>query len=225
MLKEKYGDYLYKRCQKSLAEETLGNLRGKVVLCCEQGYFHEYDRTWNVPFSKYGGSKENGLVTCGVFKAKVGMKDVHGNAEKALNEHKHHAGDNHLLWIYWQQTGGFTPAPHLFFEIEKNTTKGNDDVKFHGIDNNKGAHANLYGFCHEILQHVRDRRWRMPNVISHDFVTEQTCSEIIALCTALIQPLLPPRPPRPPRPLQQAPIGPNQGGGAQGRLYFPPEPV
>jgi hypothetical protein len=79
----------------------------------------------------------------------------------ALNgckQHQNHQGRaNHLLWVYWQQTGG---------NIWENTTAP------------KGMHARLQIFLNRVS---RDGELAMPNVIGHDFVTTETCAWIVKL--------------------------------------------
>jgi hypothetical protein len=76
----------------------------------------------------------------------------------ACEEHQKHDGGDHLLWIYWQETGG---------NVEKNTTA------------KQGMHARLDQF----LTDIRDPKNNLPkpNVIGHDFVTAATCTKIVKM--------------------------------------------
>ena len=73
-------------------------------------------------------------------------------AHAACEAHQTHVG-NHLLWVYWQETGG---------DVLKNTTA------------TQGMHARLDQFLFDI----KDKKSPKPNVIGHDFVSETTCSKI-----------------------------------------------
>ena len=44
-----------------------------------------------------------------------------------------------------------------------------------------GAHANLGAYVDEIKANMNSGSWDLPNVISHDFVTDQTCKAIFEL--------------------------------------------
>ena len=76
-------------------------------------------------------------------------------ANAACQDHKAHAGGHHLLWIYWQETGG---------NVQENTTAR------HGMHNRLG----------QFLSDIRmpSNKLPLPNVIGHDFVNKNTCREI-----------------------------------------------
>src|SRR5207237_7428842 len=76
---------------------------------------------------------------------------------KAAEEHQSH-GLDHLCFMYWQLTGG---------NIEANT------------QGPTGPHEMLDQFIWDLWKKGPDSK--LPNVISHDFVSEETCSKIIKL--------------------------------------------
>jgi hypothetical protein len=86
-------------------------------------------------------------------------------AHVACEEHQNNHGDDgrfadradHLLWVYWQQTGG---------NIWQNTTAP------------QGMRARLGNFLTNLS---RSGKFAMPNVIGHDFVTRETCAKIVKL--------------------------------------------
>ena len=97
-----------------------------------------------LPMHKYsqGSPTTSGLCFCGTYKSKKDMKDVLKTAQGAADEHHSHRQD-HLHWVYWQQTGGNVGS----------NTKAKD-----------GAHARLGDFITEIKAKTSMSRWSLPNV-------------------------------------------------------------
>ena len=142
----------------NIANATLGSLRGQVIACFDK---HDFSGSLNsaagiVPFQKYksnakGGVSTNGLVTCGAYANKKDLDKVVSKQKKHYMNHTHHdRKDEHLLVIYWQQTGG---------NVEKNTRAG--------------THAELGAFLQTLVGGPK------PNVILHDFVNIITCKTIV----------------------------------------------
>lgn len=163
----------------NIAQRRLHNLRGKVIMIFASEFHTNFNhRTGYLPFYKYadGTQTTQGLCTCGIYKGTDKMKTVHATAVRAFDEHKNHAQGipDHLHFVYWQQTvkGG---------NIKKKTLGSNKTKKGVIKSYSGGAHDNLHPFINEIFNKVEDGDWLRPNVISHDFVTEQSCSQIIAL--------------------------------------------
>jgi hypothetical protein len=121
------------------------------------------------PYDKYPNIPLIGLSFCGKYDGGLptALKKEKGNwtaesadllARKACAEHEKHRGNsNHLLWVYWQQTGG---------NVWQNTTAPG------------GMRARLPNF---LLALSTNGKLGMPNVIGHDFVTKETCASIVKL--------------------------------------------
>lgn len=111
-------------------------------------------------FTKYedGKAVSNGLCTCGGFASSSKMDKVYNKSIEATKKHLSHPND-HLCFVYWQLTGG---------NVETNTKA------------TSGTHAKLDGFLQEVLQNAM-ASGNLPNVISHDFVSEDSCRQIISL--------------------------------------------
>lgn len=153
--------YVYNQ-SNNIATCTLDELRGKVVMVFASEFHTGFSpKDGYLPMFKYetGKPTANGLCFCGTYKSKKDMKDVLKVAQKAADDHKGHRQD-HLHWVYWQQTGG---------NVSSNTLS------------KKGAHAKLGDFITEIKAKIDKDNWTLPNVIGHDFVNEQTCKQIIEL--------------------------------------------
>lgn len=154
-------NYIYNK-SGNIALCSLDDLRGKVIMVFASEFHKGFTpRNGYLPLYKYeaGSPVTNGLCFCGTYKSRKDMKDVLRTAQTAADEHHSHRAD-HLHWVYWQQTGG--------------NVSGNTKAK-------DGAHAKLGDFITEIKAKAGMNRWTLPNVIGHDFVNEQTCSQIIAL--------------------------------------------
>jgi hypothetical protein len=156
---------------KNLAELQVRDLRGKLVLVFDKEFNSNFDlknETGYYPYYKYPSIGQTGLTFCGKYSGGLGTalapkSKSKGNwsaegaatiARAACDAHKTHAG-SHLLWVYWQETGG---------DVLKNTTA------------EQGMHARLDEFLFEL----RDPKKNLPkpNVIGHDFVSEITCGKI-----------------------------------------------
>jgi hypothetical protein len=161
----------------NIAVKRIGELRGKLIMVFDEKFNHHITPTEGIHrFMKYkdGLSHIDGLATCGTFAQSMKMGDVHKAAVGAVNKHVQHPGDpgvGHLHFVYWQQTAGAFGEKDVF----KTTSAPSQGAAWSG-----GAHANLGAFMDELKK--MDTKGRMPaNVISHDFVTAETCSKIIGL--------------------------------------------
>lgn len=153
--------YIYRQ-DTNIATCHLDTLRGKVIMVFASEFHRGFSpQDGYLPMYKYaaGTASVSGLTFCGTYKSKKDMKDVLKVAQGAADAHKSHVKD-HLHWVYWQQTGG---------NVASNTL------------GKKGAHAKLGDFIDEIRTKMENDTWALPNVIGHDFVNEQTCSQIIRL--------------------------------------------
>jgi hypothetical protein len=182
----------------NLASLTYGQLKGKLVLVFEDKFrilAAERARADGVrdpfgpgnmaaygyyPYDKYPDIPQIGLSFCGKYAGGVGdlaafWKAERGNwtaasagrlAHRACEVHQGYHGDHgrfadradHLLWVYWQQTGG--------------------DICAHTTKDPQGMHARLQKFLNEVST---NGQLAMPNVIGHDFVTKETCTQIVKL--------------------------------------------
>jgi hypothetical protein len=100
---------------------------------------------------------------------------VHKGAIGAVDKHIAHPGDPgtaHLHFVYWQQTAGAFGEKDVF----RTTTSARGQAAWSG-----GAHANLDPFMAELAQKKTTSGKVPANVISHDFVTADTCKKIIRL--------------------------------------------
>ncbi|MET0349653.1 MAG: hypothetical protein ABW067_07680 [Rhizobacter sp.] len=112
-------------------------------------------------FSKFdeGKASGNGLCTCGGFASSDKMDKVYDKSIAAVKKHLEH-GNDHLCFVYWQLTGG---------NVQNNT-----------MSPTTGTHARLDGFINDVVRSAM-ASGNLPNVISHDFVSEDSCAQIIAL--------------------------------------------
>jgi hypothetical protein len=171
---------------RALAKRRLADLRGKVIMVFADEFRADFDPNVGVlPFSKFaaGTATTSGLCTCGLYKGSSDIGVVHANAEQSFVAHAAHAGarPDHLHFVYWQQTLSGGNIKSKTTEAKDKTLIGREEKQWTG-----GAHANLGDFAFEIWQKYNAGTWRLPNVISHDFVTEQTCNPIIALNPGLL---------------------------------------
>lgn len=165
----------------SLAGLTVDQLRGKLLLVFSEKEFggHITPGEGIQRFAKYSDGKTPvGLVTCGKFSGEskssklfgsLNMDTIQNDAMSAARKHLQHQDlhNPHLHQVYWQQTGG------LFTEknIKSFTTRANT-----------GAHGRLGQFVNSVDQLKQANNGQTPvNIVSHDFVTPETCSEIIKL--------------------------------------------
>jgi hypothetical protein len=180
------GTVIHAGAEVNLADLEYQQLKGKLLLVFDNLFMSLAHDGWaggpknpfssrfsNVygyyPYDKYPNIPLIGLSFCGEYSGDVtdqpsgrgnwSAESAEGLAHVGRKEHEKHRGNsNHLLWVYWQQTGG---------DIWWNTTK----------DPN-GMHARLQKFLNVVS---RDPKLAMPNVIGHDFVTKKTCAGIVKL--------------------------------------------
>jgi hypothetical protein len=171
----------------NIAQARVANLRGKVIMVFDSKFNKQRVQSYQVKktlqrfrsveykeggglgakgmhlFTKYkGGNAGNGLCTCGSFADSDDVKVVASESLKAAKGHRDHARD-HLCFVYWQLTGG------VFREKNVEGMTKNPET---------GTHAQMLSFIEDLLKECGNR---LPNVISHDFVTEQSCDPIIRL--------------------------------------------
>jgi hypothetical protein len=175
--KPTYGGAVYKQ-PGNIAVRTIGELRGKVIMVFDEQFNHNITPSEGIHrFKKYSGglSHIDGLSTCGKFSSSMSMAKVHEGAIGAVDQHLAHPGDPgtaHLHFVYWQQTAGMLGEKDVF----RTTSAARGQGQWTG-----GAHANLGAFMTELNQ-KKSSSGRVPaNVISHDFVTAETCKNIIRL--------------------------------------------
>jgi hypothetical protein len=173
-----YGNAVYKQAG-NIAAKTIGSLRGKVVMVFDEKFHHHITPAEGIHrFRKYkdGLSHIDGLSTCGTFSSSMKIEKVHDGAIGAVDKHMTHPGDPgtaHLHFVYWQQTAGMFG--------EKDVYKTTTAAKTPGKAWSGGAHANLGDFVTELGQRTKADGRLPANVISHDFVTADTCEKIIKL--------------------------------------------
>jgi hypothetical protein len=159
---------------QNLAKLTVKDLRKKLLLVFDNQFnpqsFSASDGYF--PYTKYPSIPNLGLAFCGKYSGGVGKslaigKENKGNwspqgavamANQACQDHQAHSSDDHLLWIYWQETGG---------DVLKNTT------------GQQGMHNRLGQFLSDIRK--PSNKLPLPNVIGHDFVNKNTCREIVKM--------------------------------------------
>jgi hypothetical protein len=164
----------YRGAQGNLADVEVRHLRGKLVLLCDNkelksshftpgdGYclYDKYSPTSpstsaQIRFcGKYTGDLKTAAKTFKKDKGNWSPEGALKNAEDGCNEHKKHPSD-HLLWVYWQETGGNVWA-------NTRATGGMSDR----LDN--------------FLSRIKDPKNNLPlpNVIGHDFVSRFKCGAI-----------------------------------------------
>ena len=172
--KMKNAQVIHRGHSGNLADLEVWQLRGKLLLVFDKDFHSPNFSTGEgyYPYYKHPVVQPGGLSFCGKYSGALGtalaVKDKNkGNwsaqgsaatASTALTQHQLHGGRDHLLWVYWQETGG---------NVQKNTTARG------------GMHSQLDAF----LSDVRDpsKGLPMPNVIGHDFVNEVTCRKIVKM--------------------------------------------
>lgn len=165
------------------------------------------------PFHKYKGAPiVSGLATCGCYQGSHKLSQVIGNALRGGYDHIGHDRD-HLWQIYWQKT---YKNPFSRTGIQSGTEKGahgtmkNGKLTAHGGTQAATGHllyllaGHLQGGEDYVLQQANKkkgqakvlasnlalRQFRVPNIISYDFVNDATNAEIIAMNRQGIQFLL-----------------------------------
>lgn len=176
--KQKYATLIHRGCNGNIADLQVSQLRGKLLLVFDKEFhapnFSSDDGYY--PYYKFPVNSNTGLTFCGKYKGALGTKlalksEDKGNwsadgavklAYAGIEEHKKHAGPAHLLWVYWQETGG---------NVEQNTAAP------------QGMRSRLDAFVSELRQsRIQDPNTAViPNVIGHDFVNEDTCRKIAKL--------------------------------------------
>jgi hypothetical protein len=178
--KQKYATLIHRGCNGNLADLKVSALRGKLLLVfdkefhcpsfsSDEGYY---------PYYKYPSNPNIGLTFCGKYKGALSTKlalksENKGNwsadgavklALAGIEDHKTHTGPTHLLWTYWQETGG---------NVGQNTAGAG------------GMRERLDAFVSDIkqanIQEENPNKRVIPNVIGHDFVNEDTCRKIAKL--------------------------------------------
>lgn len=166
-----YANAVYK-LTGNIATKTIGELRGKVIMIFDEKFNHHITPTQGIHrFKKFSADADqiDGLATCGAFASSSDMSKVHAETIRAVEKHRteHQGTPGHLHFVYWQQTGG---------DVFKNTTA----PKKEGKQWSGGAHTVMGDFLYELWQQSTENV-KPANVISHDFVTADTCSKIISL--------------------------------------------
>lgn len=175
--KQKYATLIHRGYTGNLADLTVSQLRGKLLLVFDKEFQSQNFSTDEgfYPYYKFPTASQTGLTFCGKYKGALGTKlalksENKGNwspegavtlAHAGIDDHKKHGGPNHLLWIYWQETGG---------NVAQNTAAP------------QGMRDRLDKFVSDIRQsRIQDPTNVIPNVIGHDFVNEDTCRKIAKL--------------------------------------------
>jgi hypothetical protein len=178
--------------QGNIALKTMGDLRGKVVMIFEKESHRPEPSVGIHPYEKWvqGRNVEEGITCCGTWANKSDAPSVLNGALNDADAHADHPRD-HLHFVYYQQT-------MLLGDI-KAATEGAS-----------GVHQALGGFLGELTDRVKNDvgtrqgrdpstvtvdlltafpnlrgRYRYPNVISHDFVCEDTCKRIVKMNPAV----------------------------------------
>jgi hypothetical protein len=166
-----YPGVVYKQTG-NIATKTIGSLRKKVIMVFDEKFNHNITPGEGIHrFKKFSADADyiDGLSTCGNFASTSDVKKVHTESMKGVEKHvKEHVGKaGHLHFIYWQQTGG---------DVYKTTTAPKKD----GQEWTGGAHSNMGDCLYELWQQTTVNV-KPANVISHDFVSAETCEKIIRL--------------------------------------------
>lgn len=156
--------------QRNLADLKVSELRGKLLLIFDNKFNAHFDANVGYyPYSKYPSIPNVGIAFCGKYSGSVGKAFAVGKANKgnwsaegaaelaneACEDHKNHTASDHLLWVYWQETGG---------NVQQNTTA------------KQGMHNRLGQFLLDFK--IPKNNLRLPNIIGHDFVNPNTCTQI-----------------------------------------------
>ncbi len=209
VLNHRIANRLYKGTG-NVANARIGDLRGKAICIFDAKKFGfkknrlMKDKASQLSqangihaFHKYsaGATYDDGLGVCGCFKGSSSINEVLGNAVQGAEEHACHA-DDHLFFMYWQQTYGNVEANTKQASIGIKTVKG--QPKLTG-----GTHANTPGMIKLMQQKsalnaayrpkdmdpalwqsvvtTRGDRMCLPNVISYDFINAKTSEEIVLI--------------------------------------------
>lgn len=171
---------IYTGATGNLANLEYQQLEGKLLLVFDNKFkdspfgrkgpdngYYRYEKYSNYPevpgiglsfCGEYAGGAEDKLRNQGNWSS-VSADLLGRDGCRAHQGHKDKS--NHLLWVYWQQTGGNI--------LEKTTVDTADHV---------GMHTRLESFLKDVST---NSKLAMPNVIGHDFVTWETCASIVKL--------------------------------------------
>ncbi len=165
----------------NIATMPIAHFRGKVIMVFD-GKHTQLDPKLGlhrfVKFEQMGMGPVTGLCTCGKYAESGDMVEVSTQSRQAIRTHVMTHGADHLSFVYFQQTVAFqsieeaTTAPNKF---DKQTNK---QIPYSG-----GAHSNLSRFLGEVTGIAQQHGAAFPrvvNVVSHDFVNEETCRKIIS---------------------------------------------
>jgi hypothetical protein len=169
----------------SLGQTPLSALRSKVALIFDER-FHKYtsdtDYTdWLFTYSKDIASRSHACC-CGQFADSPDTQVVKNAAVAAATKHLSHGNQNgHLCFVYWQLTQrSLTEQFSGGGDIHANTTAPRTPT------NVGGTHANTGDLMTDLMNLARRGSTTnlfnaaVPvNVISHDFVTNQTSQQIV----------------------------------------------
>jgi hypothetical protein len=161
---ESWGDSIYKQ-QGNIALQPLRVLRGKVIMIFDTGdHPNVTANSWQHGFHRYhrvddDSEIHDGLGVCGVYQGTSDLRTVVENAEYGATYHSLHHLKDHLHFVYFQQT--------MFLKSVKKAT-----LKTEGAG---GAHTELPQYLASL------GNGPYPHVISHDFVRQDTCTQIIQL--------------------------------------------
>jgi hypothetical protein len=174
-----YKNHAYKN-NGNIAMKRVGELRGKVIMVFDEKFNqHITPGEGILRFSKFSVGKANidGLSTCGEFARDKELAKVYAGAMRGVREHlDNHPGDGagHLHFVYWQQTASAVG--------EKDVFKTTVAPKVPGQQWSGGAQSNLGDLIAQFAAQRDQAHGRMPvNVVSHDFVTSETCEKVIRL--------------------------------------------
>lgn len=189
----------------NIASKQMHQLRGKVIMIFEKDTHKTVDPLHGIhPFEKWkkGRAVDEGLSCCGKYAESDDATTVVVSALKASEEHAAHVR-NHLHFVYYQQT--------MFLEDIKAATEA---PVVGGAGGNKltgGVHANLDRYLGMLTERVKNEvarlpgrqrpndvsletafptslQFRYPNVVSHDFVCEDTCKKIVKMNPEVVWP-------------------------------------
>jgi hypothetical protein len=128
---------------------------------------------WMFTYSKDRASACH-AVCCGEFADSPDVAVVKNAAVTAATDHLTHAVDGHLCFVYWQLTARLKKQLAGEGSIKTNTT---------GPTGTHQATDNLMTDLNALLPAPSRRsvgnRFVATNVISHDFVTPDTCQQIV----------------------------------------------
>lgn len=194
----------------NIADKRIGDLRGKAICIFDAKKFGHVKKRFSSDkpslidqakgihaFYKYkeGATYSDGIGVCGCFEGSDDINKVFGNAVTGANQHATHP-DDHLFFLYWQQTNGYvennTKAPSVGYIREKgklkltggthaNTPEMIKLLKHNSLQNAMIKPKDLDPEKWNILYTARGDRMSMPNVVSYDFINPKTSEEIVLI--------------------------------------------